>query len=372
MKQDHNGHLLNETEVFMPLILDIMTLRMNMFTSIMIAISITTIICTHAFSFLSHHWIYRSCRLSSSSFPSTFNNILRFNRNHRMAMNTDLEEDSSGKRQKSSTTFDRMKNMEFRLTQLEQQAPDTLFGFYEPIFKSFSVRPGKAKRFSVTTTLFSLLAIQSASDPNIYSSKIQLNMKAPFLLSGDVKLLDIVNATLYADWREDDLLQVPLIIHTILTIDKDRILLDPKVMDEVLTERMKQLISALFSARPLRRNGQYQPLSDYIIFQCAQALTTLYKATPQVLVSEDQKNTSVQEYRFGGMKDNYLSMGRLPINALPDGAASQLSVALSRCAEVSFNELCRQLAFRAAGDRTNFDPIRYVSGINPYCYPHYI
>ena len=53
-------------------------------------------------------------------------------------------DDSSRKSQKRSN-FDRMKNMEVRLNQLERQAPEVLFGFYEPHFKSFSVRPGTAK-----------------------------------------------------------------------------------------------------------------------------------------------------------------------------------------------------------------------------------
>lgn len=246
--------------------------------------------------------------------------------------------------------------MEVRLNQLERQAPEALFGFYEPALKSFSVRPGTAKRFSVTSTLFSLSAIMSASDKSLYNAMINLDMKVPLQTSsGIVQLRDIVHATLYADWREEDLFQVPLIIHTILNVDKDRVLLDPKVMDEVLSERMRRLISALFSARPLRRNGQYQPLSDYIIFLCAQALTTMYKSTPKVLLPDWDTSSNLDT---DGTSYNYVSIGGLPVKALPDGAASQLSIALSRCAEVSFNELCRQLAFRSAGDRTNFDPIR--------------
>jgi hypothetical protein len=207
----------------------------------------------------------------------------------------------------------------------------------------------------MTSTLFSLSAIMAASDKSIYNSMIHLDMTAVAPSNDIVQLRDIVHATLFADWREEDLFQVPLIIHTILTVDKDRVLLDPKVMDEVLAERMRRLISALFSARPLRRNGQYQPLSDYIIFLCAQALTTMSKSTPRVLLPDWDTSSSMD---MAGMSDNYVSIGGLPIKALPDGAASQLSIALSRCAEVSFNELCRQLAFRTAGDRTNFDPIR--------------
>ena len=184
---------------------------------------------------------------------------------------------------------------------------------------------------------------------------INLDMKIPMKTTPTAtQLRDIVRATLLADWREEDLFQVPLIINTILNVDKDRVLLNPKVMDEMLAERMRRLISALFSARPLRRNGQSQPLSDYIIFLCAQALTTIYKSSPRVLLPD----WDTDRFDTTGTSDNYVSIGGLPIKALPDGAASQLSISISRCAEVSFNELCRQLAFRSAGDRTNFDPIR--------------
>jgi hypothetical protein len=58
-------------------------------------------------------------------------------------------DDASISKRKKSSNFDRMKNMEVRLNQLERQAPETLFGFYEPHFKSFSVRPGIAKVDSI-------------------------------------------------------------------------------------------------------------------------------------------------------------------------------------------------------------------------------
>jgi hypothetical protein len=191
----------------------------------------------------------------------------------------------------------------------------------------------------------------SATDKSIYSSMINLDLKSSMQSPPEIaQLKDIVRATLLAEWREEDAFQVPLILHTLLSVDKDRTLLN-EIMDDVLAERMRHLISALFSARPLRRNGQYQPLSDYIIFLLAQALTTMYKSTPLSGYALDNTSSS---------GDDVVSIGGLPKKAIPDGAASQLSVGLSRCAEVSFNELCRQLAFRSAGDRTNFDPIRYL------------
>lgn len=49
---------------------------------------------------------------------------------------------------------------------------------------------------------------------------------------------------------------------------------------------------------------------------------------------------------------------KVPPEALPLDAARRLSLALTRSAEVSSDEMCRQLAFRSAGDAMSFDVIR--------------
>uniref|UniRef100_A0A7S2R1B7 AAA+ ATPase domain-containing protein n=1 Tax=Eucampia antarctica TaxID=49252 RepID=A0A7S2R1B7_9STRA len=64
--------------------------------------------------------------------------------------------------------------------------------------------------------------------------------------------------------------------------------------------------------------------------------------------------------------DNIIGVAGLPGKALPSGAASLLSLSLERSYEVSFNELCRQLAFRSAGDRTNFDVMRLAYSLLTY------
>lgn len=64
--------------------------------------------------------------------------------------------------------------------------------------------------------------------------------------------------------------------------------------------------------------------------------------------------------------DDDTGLGGLPIAALPDGAASATLLALTRCVEVSYNELCRQLAFRTAGDMTNFDVVRLAYSLLTY------
>lgn len=82
-------------------------------------------------------------------------------------------------------------------------------------------------------------------------------------------------------------------------------------------------MEAVLSARPQRRFGSNQPYSDYIQFLCCQSFATLYDATdiPTALgLGEETTKNTEKESGVGG----------LPESALPDGAASQLSLALAR------------------------------------------
>ena len=76
-------------------------------------------------------------------------------------------------------------------------------------------------------------------------------------------------------------------------------------------------------------------------------------------------NSSVES---NGEKDDadVPGLGNLPSSVLPEGAASATLLALTRCVEVSYNELCRQLAFRSAGDSSSFDVIRLVFSLMAY------
>ena len=138
--------------------------------------------------------------------------------------------------------------------------------------------------------------------------------------------------------------------------------MSPKLMDEELANRLRTLISALLNARPQRRSGEYQPLSEYLLFLCAQAMATLADSTPPMFrIPADRNDPDLDQNDY-----NVISVGGLPLKALPVGASSQLSLALSRSSEVSFNELCRQLAYRSAGDRSNFDIMRYEDKLEYY------
>jgi len=249
-------------------------------------------------------------------------------------------------------SFEEIKAVESRLEQIERNAPDLLSSFYEPHLKSFSVRPGSANEISVTSTCFALRAIFTTGDSSIFSDSIDLNMMELKLNDRSPKKIPVrgvVKALLRARWREEDIFQVPLLLSTILKIDKNRSLINLE-MDDELCHRLKQLVTATIENRPKRRNGIGQPLSYYIQYLIADALTSLVESTPQ--------NSDVTTEGIG--------LGGLPDAALPDGAARTALLALTRCAEVSYNELCRQLAFRSAGDMSSFDIMRLAYSLLTY------
>jgi len=248
----------------------------------------------------------------------------------------------------SSITFDEMKSLERRLEAIAVSAPACLFGYFEPHLQSFSIKPGQAEVLSVTSTCYSLLTILSAG--KTFDAMLDVARRQ-----------DIVKALLESEWRTDDLFQVPLLLYTILRADSERTLLS--AVDEQVAFRLRQLISAVLSARPRRRSGVSQPYSDYILFQVCRVMSSLVEDTGAVTyyaasILDEAKDVSIT--------NSETSIGRLPVSAVPEGTASQLYLGLARSAEVSFNELCRQLAYRAAGDSTSFDVIRLAYSLLTY------
>ncbi|KAL7551759.1 hypothetical protein ACHAWF_014948 [Thalassiosira exigua] len=245
-------------------------------------------------------------------------------------------------------SFDELKSVESRLGRLEREAPDVLAAYYEPHLKSFSVRPGSVDTTSVTSTCFALRAVFSGDD--LFSDVVDCNLAAGAegAKSSRIPLRSVVKALLRAQWREDDLFQVPLLLRTVLAADESRAVLNGG-MDEELCHKVKRLISATLENRPKRRSGISQPLSDYILFLVADSLAELVESTPEA--SDDADD---------------VGLGGLPGEALPDGAASAALLGLTRSVEVSYNELCRQLAFRSAGDMTSFDVTRLAYSLLTY------
>ena len=247
-----------------------------------------------------------------------------------------------------SFSFDEMKSFDKRLESITTSAPTCLFDFYEPHLQSFSIKPGQVEKLSVTSTCYSLLTILNADSDKSFE-----------LMFDSVKQQSIVKALLESEWRTDDLFQVPLLLYTILKVDNTRALLSS--VDEQIAFRLRQLISAVLSARPKRRSGVSQAYSDYILFQVCRVMATIVEAPSVVYAAnpfDDNKDPSITNVET--------SIAGLPVSAVPDGTASQIYLGLARSAEVSFNELCRQLAYRSAGDSTSFDVIRLAYSLLAY------
>ncbi len=258
------------------------------------------------------------------------------------------------------------KSLDQRLESLQRTSPEAMAGFYESHLNSFSVRPG-SERFSVTSSLFALESLMSVRIRTTATSSSG---------STTIDTLSVLEEALMADWNMDDLFQVPLLVHALSTLDPNGLLyntshvsitsnadadsINKQEKEETKKERCKILIESLLDARPLRRSGQTQPLSEYLLFLVARAMSTLHDASLDYSYSFDARNENEHQ------DENGIGMGGFPSDALPDDARAKLSLGLSRSVEVSFNELCRQLAYWNAGDRNNFDAIRLAYSLLTY------
>jgi hypothetical protein len=187
---------------------------------------------------------------------------------------------------------------------------------------------------------------------------------------GRIPIRDVVESVLRANWREEDMFQVPLVLYTILNIDADGTFL--RNTDEDMRSRLRRLIDATISNRPRRRDGINQPASAYITYLITRALSGLATkssipppATPATGGGgENDDDDDDDDAR--GARDVALGMGGLPISALPEGAESSTLLALTRCVEVSYNELCRQLAYRSSDDMSSFDVMKLAYSLLSY------
>ena len=76
-----------------------------------------------------------------------------------------------------------------------------------------------------------------------------------------VPMRGVLKAVLRANWRDEDLFQVPLLLSTVLKIDSDRSILNSS-MDEEMSHRFKQLIVATMNNRPKVRKYKYD---EYVL-----------------------------------------------------------------------------------------------------------
>jgi len=254
-----------------------------------------------------------------------------------------------------------MREFDDRLLALERgTAPESLQSFYEPQLKSFSVQPGATSgRFSVTSTCYALQAILASTEnndnnPSLYDSMIVMDPNINQLDDDDARtpVQQILRELFLSDWRQEDLFQVPVMLYTALEVDARRSFLGR--VDESTAARIHSLIDSVLQARPRRRDGLQQAYSDYIQFQCTQVYAQLY--TDRASAPNNSFTSETLHTRTG--------MSGLPQRAIPDGAPSAVALALTRCAEISYNTLCREIALRSAG--AEFDVMRLAYSLLTY------
>lgn len=272
--------------------------------------------------------------------------------------------------------FDDLARLVKRLDVLESEAPETLLGFYEPSLKSFSVKPepGKVERVCITSTCYALLTLTLSA--GVYDSIVVNAQEAEQAAAGRKKIPipKVLQTLLKSKWREDDLFQVPLLIYTLLRVDEDRSLIRSAACDPAIANKIQTLIDVVVKACPDPRLGTRQVYSDYITYQVCKVLALLQESTeiPKAVKEETATNdtsndddetvtnaTSTEERPAVGV-------GGLPLNAIPEELSFEILRALLNCAEVSSNELYRQLALRAADDRNSFDVIRLAYSLLTY------
>ena len=138
--------------------------------------------------------------------------------------------------------FNRLRSIDSRLATLERSAPSTLEGFYEPHLKSFSVVPGSVDRVSVTSTCFALQTTLAAQDSGLFDSLVAMDMSSMEQKDdARIPIRNILCELLFAEWRQDDLFQVPLLLYTALKVDSERKLLGPSGINEELASRVRYI-----------------------------------------------------------------------------------------------------------------------------------
>ncbi|CAB9501091.1 metalloprotease FTSH [Seminavis robusta] len=255
----------------------------------------------------------------------------------------------------SSYDFEAMTKLVTRLNNIQSVAPETMLGFYEPELKSFSVKPEvgregendnpqqQQQQTCITSSCYALLTLILSAD--VYEST-------------NIPIADIFQTMLQSPWRQDDLFQVPLLLYTLLRVDTDRSLLIAEVAaDPNKALKIKKSITAVLKAAPDPRLGTRQVHSDYISYQVCKVLALLQETTKISFPGNNKKQKKI---------DLEVGVGGLPLCMLPDELSSEILRALMDCAEMSCNELCRQLAYRTAGDRNSFDVVRLAYSLLTY------
>lgn len=301
--------------------------------------------------------------------------------------------------------FDKMSSLVRRLDVLDGTAAETLAGFYDSRLRSFSVKPGGAagiggssrkKRVCVTSTCYALLTI-ALSSPGVYDSILAPddgaknddgsaggNDGGPSRTAAEkICVKRVLRTLLSSDVRGDDMFQIPLLLYTLLRVDGDRSVIRSAVAstDDEIASKMRKLLSEVLKARPQRQMGSRQVHSDYIGYQVCKVLALLHgtprdfrphappvpPARPKPVADRGRgKEAAPPSPKDVSTAKETAGAGGLPACALPRDAESEIFWALLSCAKVSSDNLCRQLAYRAAGDSSSFDAVRLAYSLLTY------
>jgi len=167
-----------------------------------------------------------------------------------------------------------------------------------------------------------------------------------------ISLDAVLKELVAAEWRTEDNFQIPVILITLLRYDATGDLLS-----SCSTVKLRKAIETLLDSRPRRSLGRAQPTSAYTQFWLARAMLEL--------IAPPERANDGNNFFFEVAGGSALT-SKVPPEAYPPDASRRLSLALTRSAEMSYDEMCRQLAFRSAGDAMSFDVIRLAYSAMTY------
>jgi len=224
--------------------------------------------------------------------------------------------------------FSEMRALDSRLDKICRTGADAVSGFFDQSASSFAITPG-APRFSVTSSVFALLAIDS--DASAWAT--------PDRPSAEL----VVRALLEAEWRANDVFQSALVVVASRLIDPGAAHLSASETAQV---KFAAAVEEMLAARPRRRSGRTQRLSAYSRYWMARATTMLLN--PACVGASTAEAAPFFH-------------PALPPLALPSAGEKAgeeaVMLALQRSCEVAFDDVCRQLAYHAAGDTSLFDVV---------------
>mmetsp|Transcript_23496 Transcript_23496/g.32208 ORF Transcript_23496/g.32208 Transcript_23496/m.32208 type:complete len:593 (-) Transcript_23496:2185-3963(-) len=214
-------------------------------------------------------------------------------------------------------SFEYLKRLDERCCRLSSRESEFMLSFWSEALQCFQIYPNvSSERVSITTTCNSLSTI--LANPSHWQQYATWDGTNDRTSSGTdkISLSRIIDSILKTTWSLDSF-QNPVLIHTLCQLncfDKT----DPKCLSayEMLLKRRSRLV-----------HHRKQPVSAYLRYQNVRALLAL--------------------------AENDL----IPDLTLLDPTLCTVGYALERENIVSFDELCRQLAFYRSGDNANFDVI---------------